>query len=623
MIPKGDLIACDTETTGLYSWTGCRPFCFTFCNESGDTGSFFWNVDPKTRRIKIKNYEYLLMKMFYENPKISKVFHNSKFDIRMLDSIGIKVCGKIEDTYFASRILRSNEPMFGLKALAKKYLEYDNNDEIELKKIVLRERLRVKKLGWKIAEKGDQGDNAVAADYWLAPREIVLRYAIGDVERTMLLWKIFRVELEKDKTCKRFYSREIQLQKVTYKMESLGIRVRVDKIKSEIEVHKKIMEESLRDLKKETNEKFNPNSEKQVAFLIYDKLKFPVRHWTDKGQPSTDSTALAEIEHPLVRILQKYRASNKANSTFFEKFLVNSVKGLDGQYVLHPEFDQIRTKTSRYSCRNPNIQNVADSYSTRSGVPIQARTPFCPRYGHVWISADYVGEELWIFADASKEKLMLSALYEERDLHQEVAEEIWGKELVKSETDQGLKTSRAKAKMLNFGIIYGMGVRSCSEFLKISEPEAEEILNRYYKIYPRIKPFMESMILKCKENGYIETAWGRKIWMDRDLGYRAVNYYVQGTAADVIKEAMLRLDSYLEAVGFGEIIMTIHDEIIIEVEKENLSQEFIKNIKEIMEDHQCHLQIKKLPVEVCLIKKQWNLKEEIPYDEKLQKYALQ
>jgi len=610
-IPKGKVIACDTETTGVYPWTGARPFYFSFCNPEGETGRFRWKVDPFTRKPIPIEADIRQMKDFFEDERITKVFHVSKFDIRMLQFTGIEVRGRVEDTYFAAHTLRTNEMTHALKPLAKKYVGFSDADEKTLDKEVSRLRRKAKAKGWNIGQKGRDGKNPIKTDMWLASDEFLDPYGCGDVERTILLWKVFEDALNNDPACRKFYERELRLQKVTMEMEARGVRVKHEIIVKEIKNQNAEIERCKKILQKEIGQDFNSNSPLQVSAYIYKTLGMPVRHWTDSGQPSVDAKALQEIDHPTVKVLRQHNSAEKAISNFFQKYLDTAVLDEEGCWILHPDFNQVGPATGRYSCRNPNLQNAANALSTRSDIPIQARTPFCPRPGYVWLSADYSGEEIWIFADGSNGDAMLRALYDGRDLHSDAARFIWGDEQVDREKREGRKTSRAKAKMFFFGILYGMQEKSMAAFLDCPRSEARATLRRYYTLYPNVETFMDFIQETVRRQGFIQTAWGRKIFVDPDFAYKATNYYVQGTGADVIKDAMIRVNAWFKKEKLdAHIVMTIHDELVVEIRKDLLTRAVAEKIRALMEDHGGNLKIKKLPVELALVTKRWDQKEE-------------
>jgi DNA polymerase-1 len=612
-IPKSKtrLWSTDTETTGIYPWTGARPFYFSFCNPEGDTAKCRWKVDPFTRVVEPVKADLEQMRDYLEDERNTFAMQNSPFDIRMYDFTGIKIKARVEDTYFAAHTLRTNELTHALKPLCKKYLDFSDADEKGLEDWVKKERNRVKKLGWNIATKEKFGKQPHKADYWLAPDKVLDPYGCGDAERAMLLWLLLRDELKSDPLCDRFYQREIQLRDVTYEMVTRGVRVRREVITQNIAAQRAEIAKCRQTLDQKIGKDFNPASDKQIAHYAYDVLKFPVKRWTDGGSPSVDSKALQGMDHPVIKTIRQYNSAEKSITNFFQKYLNTAVLDEEGCWILHPDFNQVGPATGRYSCRNPNLQNAANALSTRSDIPIQARTPFCPRPGYVWLCPDYAGQEIWIFADGSKGAKMLDALYAGRDIHDESARFVWGDEQVEKEKREGKKTSRARAKMFFFGIIYGMGAKSMAEFLGCGKMQAEETLEKYYNFFPNIQPFMRQVVRQVQKQGFIQTAWGRKIFVDKEFAYKATNYFVQGTGADVIKDAMLHVDVYFKAAKLdAHLVMTIHDELVIEIRREQLTRRVAEKIKSLMEDHGGNLGIPRLPVELARVTKRWDLKEE-------------
>lgn len=623
MIPFGKTIACDTETTGVNSWLGDRPFCFTFCNERGDTGYYYWPVNPKNRQVKINPTDLWEMKRFFADKSVTKVFHNAKFDLLMLESIGIKVKGPIEDTLLAAYCLRTNELTFALKPLAKKYLDFSDDDEKELQDQVKRRRIEARNKGYKIAD-GSHGRSPIAADYWLADREMVLKYATGDVERTILLWKIFRHLMKKDDAIRNtYYNYNVALIRPVMKMEKRGVRVNREIVLQKIKHHNKIIKDSLSRIQKATNPKFNPGSSKQVADLIYNKLGFWCSDYTEKGSPMTGSKILRKFKHPIIDDIIKHQSSQKAISTFYENFLLHAVWNEEQkEYILHPWYNLNGTATGRLSCSNPNLQNVADANTTQALVPEQAREPFGPRKGCVWISIDYSGEELWIYANNSRDEDMLHEL-RKGSPHLKTARAVWPDEQSDDEK-KGAKVVYKRAKILLFSIIFGSGVKGIVSYHNLPYEEANRVHKGIHKTYPGIQKFIDNQTILIRKTGYIVTPYGRKIFADPDMGYKSANYSVQGTAGDVMKKIIIKLTSFFQKNEIPiHILMTIHDELIMEIPKDILSQKLVKQIIHIMEDQPELLRIKKLPVGVALITENWGKKEEIKdlrvFDEKTEK----
>ncbi len=613
-IPLGAYVACDTETTGLYPFNGDRPFAFSFCNEEGDSHYIYWKVNPLNRKPQIVSKDLEEMRTFFARKDVRFVFHNAKFDIRMISTLGIKIpFNQVEDTYFAAHILRGNEPTLSLKPLAKKYLDYGDEDQKELQQAVNKARREGRKLGWKLHDEPN-------ADYWTAPRELLVKYAVGDVERTILLWKMLSGELEQDEACMKFYRRELTLLQEIYAMEERGVRVDMAVVDREIKAHQERMAKNMAILKKEIGPDFNPNSAPQVQKYVYETRGFQAEYFTknrEDPKPSTSARALRSLKDPIIFAIRDYKSAEKAISSFFQKYKDTAVLGEDGLYILHPDYQQVGPVTGRLACRNPNLQNVANALTSRNDIPMQARTPFVPRPGHVWFCIDYSSQEIWIFADGADDKDILGALYAGRDMHGEVADFIWGKGTVAREAAAGHKNSRTAAKMLFFGIIYGMGINSCvatlaSSGVVVDRKKGEDILERYHNFFPGVRRFMERTVSTARKQGFIRTAWGRKIFIDQEFAYRSVNYYVQGSGADAMKESMLGVGPYLRSKGVrGGLLMTIHDELVVEVDKRDVTPALIAGIKKIMEDHKGNLKIPKLPVEVERVTKSWNIKEKV------------
>lgn len=564
-----------------------------------------FEVDPLTRGVEYlctddKSLDWWAN--ILEDPTIAKVFHNHKFDCRMLDAVGIKVKGQIHDTMYAMHVLRTLEPTLGLKPLCKKYLGIEDTDEKDLHSATMSARREAKKKGWKIAE-------AVQADYWLAPPKLLEKYSRQDAYRTILLWQLLEEKLHEEGLWK-IYEDEMRLAPVTYKMETRGFRIIPELAQQEIVKNKVVMKASKRIYEKECPG-LNVDSPQQLSAFIYGNLHVKPEHFTPNGNPKVSGDVLLKIDNPVVKAILDFKASEKAISNFFQRYL-NSMVRSGQEWVLHPDFQQIGPVTGRYSCRNPNLQNVADGFTTRSSIPIQARTPFCPRQGYVWYHFDYSQIEMWIFAALAKEEKMLDALLSGRDLHTETANAIWGKGTVENEAKRGLKTSRHRAKMMNFGIIYGIGAKSLAVLNKTTEDEARKDLENYRNAFPKIDIYMDRISRFGREHGYVEGPMGRRWQIDPDRSYTACNYMVQGSAAQVIKAAMVKVDAFFESNQIdGGLVSTIHDEHIDEIRigQDNLT--VLRKIKRLSEGFGGPFGLPKLPVEVAKTTTSWSAKEKI------------
>lgn len=600
-------VAVDVETTGLSTWKGDRPFSVAFYWEDGKTQFWRWKVDPFTRKVAVDPKDVAAIRKVLEDPKVVKVFHNSKFDVRMLESIGIKVAGRIEDTLFATFVVKNDLPTYGLKYLGEKVLGIAKDDEKALKEAVRKARLAGKKLGWKLAE-------ATAADYWMAPPEILKRYNLLDVERTMLLWCFLQEKLTEVDGWP-IYNKEMELWKVTYEIETTGVNVNRETVLEEIVKHEEAIRKNYTAIVKAIGHDINLNSPKQMSKLFYEELDFECKEFTETGAPSVNSKALLHVKHPVADLYIAHQASEHAIVNFFGKYRDGMVRETNGLWTLHPDFNQVGPITGRYSCRNPNLQNVANAWTTRSSVPIMARNPFCPRPGYTWYFFDYSQIELWIFALLSQEKLMLDALMNGRDIHTETANHVWGhgEDIVAKEKAAGGKSNtRGKAKMMNFGKIYGMGIGGAMSLIGCSKSEAKQYLAEYDAAFPTIQAFMNRYSRQAEIDGYIKSPYGRKYYIDPHFSYRAVNYLVQGSAADLIKEKMIETAAYLRRTGAdAKIVMTIHDELTFEIKKSHATRNLLRGIKRVMEDHHGVFPCPKFKAEISKTETTWDKKHAI------------
>lgn len=669
-------VACDTETTGLNPWLGDRPYAFSFCDAEGRKAFVRGRVNPATREVEIPKRPWRSLVNFFSNASVTKVFHHAKFDIRMLESIGASVRGRIEETIFALHALNNMEPSFKLKRLGAKYVEIPDDDEKELRKATSKARLAAKKKGWKIAEKLSSSDDPIAADYWLAPEELLKRYAVTDAERTILLWLMAHGVMDEEGV-RDTYEMELKLFPRTYAMETRGVKIEPAVVDAEIVNHNGALKKSLAEVQK-WKPGINLNSPVQLQRFLYGTkdcggLGVAPIYDKDTGNPTTDAEALQSIQHPFARLISRVRAHEKALSSFFVKYKRLSIPDPlnPGGRALHPDFQQVGPVTGRFACRTPNLQNVADSSGAGfTTEPIQARTPFGPRPGFVWYHFDFSQLELRIFADVAQEPNMLAAIHEGGDIHGNTARKIWGDkrpdaaikaavsalgldgkeaentpkaisevarlrkregkaspetlatawldehgwDINKAESSIDKKNSRKKAKIINFLTIYGGWADAVASKLVCSKREAEDLLEEYHATFNRIRAYSEELSSLVYRDGFIRNRFNRKLWVDPDYAYRAVNYMVQGSAADLLKDRMLAVSDYLEKMRArgveAYLVLTIHDEIVIEVRLGQGFPWFLRRIRRIMEDHGGRFGLP-LPVDLAKTVTRWNEKKEL------------
>src|SRR6516164_1121510 len=463
---RGKRIVFDTETTGLLPFHGDRPFAFAFRNEDGDRHYFEFEVDPLTREPIIDGHRDIIDAMgeLLEDPKVAKTMHNAKFDMRQMEcAFGIKVAGRIDETMFMAWCCDSLEPNYQLKYLSDKYANFARTDQKDLQKLVNRLRNRARKIDWKIAQESrivvaltpdeeDEPGSGVwekkkaicAADYWLPLTsyhrkmwpEVVdgvnskwcERYALLDVDRTDLLYKFYD-QLMDELDVRHTYEDELALFPHIYEQETRGMRIDKERNTRERDECKLKAQYEINEVRRVAGSEFNINSYKQMSWLMYDKLKLPIKddHKTDKGNPGTDMYCLMSFkDQPVIQHILKYRAANKAFG-YFSRYdqLMLPDPDFDG-WSMHTEIRQLKAATRRFSCVNPNLMQVTSIESSRSYDPIDARGPFGPRPGYIWICIDFKGQEVRIYADRSQDQKMLEKLRLGIEVHDEVTNAGWG-----------------------------------------------------------------------------------------------------------------------------------------------------------------------------------------------------
>lgn len=673
---KPSIVAVDTETTGLMPWHGDVPFAIVFYYPSGDYVYFEWEVDPFTRIPSPSKDELEYCRRVLGDASIEKVFHNAIFDIRMMQrAYGIETRGVIHDTMWSAHSANSMESSLKLKDLASKYLGIPKDDEDALKKATIAARREGKKRGWSLGGRyhykagGERAwESEVEADYWM-PRaldpesDVCETYCVMDGERTMKLHEVLQYGL--DQVEQRFvYEKEQKLFEVNWVMQSRGVRIDVDVIQSEVHKLEEKHDTLLKTLCDEAWNTFNPNSHQEVSRWL-DERGVPIKERTATGKIKVSADVLKRYRgNHLVDTLMSYRSVHQGLNTFFLRFYSLRVEEPDGSFAIHPEFKQVGPRTGRFSCANPNLQNVTDVNATRGFSPVEARKPFGPRPGCIWLCIDYEQLEVRIFADLSRESEMIRAINEGENIHDACTNKAWGGDqprawkaafsslemdgsgsweneeikkvwkklgisksteaqysharewlswfdfdIVKAEASVGKKVSRAKAKMLLFLKIFGGGPRALSDFMECTYDEAVEFLGDYDAAFPRISQFMREEETKAIKKGYVVDRFGRKLRVDPQKLYRCVNYQVQGSAASLMKKALIETWEYLCKKRVDAVpVLTIHDEIVFEFSRTALTRRVARTLCDIMADHGGAFGID-TPVDADIVRESWNVKE--------------
>lgn len=615
-------LAIDTETTGVNLFHGDKPFAVSTCDQDGNTNFWRCAVDPATRNPLWKKSQLREMSAYLKQFDV-RVFHNAKFDIRGLASIGCPVVtnwGHVRDTMIYSHVLDSQES-HGLKPLAAKYLGIPDDDLTDLKKAVISARRQLTKENY---PKGEE----VEADYWLAGPELE-EYAVNDARRTALLYAMYvnAIKQEGNKRAKENLfakkgylaelspawqvAREHALLSKVYAMESEGLRVNKSLIVSKRRAFAAKGDEHA---KKSTAiavragmpKDFNPGSSKQLQVLLFDKWKLQSVKATKSGAESTDAESLERL---LDSCSRETTAGKFLQSLLDGRSYLKACSALDEYerlaicyehvYKLHPSFNQTGTHTTRFSSSNPNAQNVSTDKE------FSLREVFGPSPGTFWIDADYSNLEMRLFAYAANEKKLIAAFERGETAHLPIAEELYGpREKWKglNRDDWTKSPEYKKTKNGNFSLIYGAGAPRADKTYGV--PGA---YNRIRTRFARLSEFMQETINKAKDQGYVETMFGYRLHVPPDRAYAAVNYLIQGTAGCAMKYAMLVFDSLTES---GKMLATVHDELVTEWPKSVLPHMAANITKTAMEAPGKLIGIP-LPVDPDLIEKCWTVKTTI------------
>lgn len=557
--------AFDTETDGLDPLTaGLVGMSFAIREQEA------WYVPVPANQEEATDI-VLRLAPALQHPEIEKVGQNIKFDILALRKYGVRVKGPLFDTMLAHYLLNP-ELRHGMDYLAETYLKY---------KTVPIEDL--------IGPKGKK-----QASMRTVPIEQIKEYAAEDADVTLRLKHYFAPLLKQEGLESLFFEMEMPLIYVLAEMEATGVELDTNALKQSSEVLSQqlsTLEDSIYDL---AGQSFNINSTKQVGEILFDKLKLDEKaKKTKTGGYSTSEEVLEKIrgKHPIVDKLLEYRGIKKLLSTYIDALpaLIHPETG-----KIHTSFNQAVTATGRLSSTNPNLQNIP----VRDELGREIRKAFIADDDDcIFFSADYSQIELRLMAHLSNDPHMVEAFCSGADIHAATAAKIYGIPVEEVTSDM-----RRKAKTANFGIIYGISVFGLAERLSIPRAESKELIDGYFQTYPRIKEYMEESIRVAKEKGYVETLFKRKRFLP-DInshnaivrGYaerNAINAPIQGSAADIIKLAMIRIHQRFEAEHLkSRMILQVHDELNFNVRKEEFDR-----VKEIVLDCMEHVLQLRVPL---------------------------
>jgi DNA polymerase-1 len=551
-LKAADLFAFDTETTSL-NYMDAELVGVSFSVSEGEAAYLPVAHDYLDAPEQLDRSHVLAsLKPLLESPQIKKVGQHLKYDKNVLANYDINLQGVAFDTMLESYVLNSVATRHDMDSLAETYL---CQTTIHFEDIA--------------------GKGAKQITFNQVPLDKAAPYAAEDADITLRLHKVIWQKLSEDKDLVNVFNEiELPLSPVLSKMEQFGVLIDSQKLAQQSQdLAVRILE-----LEKEVHtlagEEFNLGSPKQLQEILYKKMDLPVLKKTPKGAPSTAEEVLQElaIDYPLPKLLMEYRGLSKLKNTYTDK-LPKMINARTGR--VHTSYHQAITATGRLSSTEPNLQNIP----IRTEEGRRVRQAFIARDGYKIVAADYSQIELRIMAHLSNDKGLLNAFATGQDIHTATASEVFDTPLKEVSIEQ-----RRNAKAINFGLIYGMSAFGLSKQLNIPRYDAQKYMDLYFERYPSVLTYMEDTRQVAKEKGYVSTVFGRRLYLpeiNASNGLRrkgaeraAINAPMQGTAADIIKKAMLAVDDWIDTLPIDDVrmIMQVHDELVFEIKEERLTE---------------------------------------------------
>jgi DNA polymerase-1 len=550
LIRKADILSLDTETTSL-SIHSAELVGISLCMKAGE--AFYIPIghtipgghdllEGQLSSELVRKY----LKPLLEHPEIPKVGQNLKYDFQILLNWGVHLEGIVADTLLESYLINPEEP-HGLDALALKYLSHQTITYEEV-----------------------TGKGKSQISFSEVSVEKATKYSGEDSDVAYRLHETLLSEVDKMGGRELFEEIEVPLVPVLAQMEYAGVKVdrtKLEKMEENLSEDQATVEDKVFEL---AGEAFNIGSPKQLSRILFEKLKLPIIRKTKTGI-STDESVLVELSshHAICEWILKYRELSKLKSTYVEG-LIQQIHPKTGR--VHTSFNQTITATGRLSSSNPNLQNIPTTDDPRYDI----RSVFIAEEGYELFSGDYSQVELRLLADMSQDAELLRAFEHDEDVHSYTGRLIFGVDEVSSE-------QRRIAKTINFGVVYGQTPYGLSQTLKISPSEAKDFIDKYFRRYSGVKEYLQSLIQKAHQDGFVTTQLGRRRYlpeinsanrMRREMAERAaINTPIQGSAADMIKTAMVRIHRLLQEQSLKtKMILQVHDELVFEVPTEEKKQ---------------------------------------------------
>ena len=559
---QAELVAFDTETDNL-DYMEANLVGISFAVAEGEAAYLPLTHDYLDAPVQLdRDWVLGKMKAWLEDPAEIKVGQNLKYDLGVLARYGINMKGIVFDTMLESYVYNSVLGRHDMGSLAQRYLQHQC-----------------------ISFEDIAGKGKKQLTFNQIELEQASVYAAEDADVTLRLHNQLFTYLNADEKLKTIFEQyEIPLLPVLSRMERHGVLINSDMLteqSKQIAVRLDELEKKAFEL---AGEEFNLSSPKQLQVILFEKMALPVIKKTPTGTPSTNEEVLQELalDHPLPKCILEHRGLAKLKSTYTDKLpkMLNRTTGR-----VHTSYHQAVTVTGRLSSTDPNLQNIP----IRNEEGRRIRQAFIAPEGKSILALDYSQIELRIMAHLSGDEALIDAFRHGKDIHTATAAEIMGGQI-----EDVTSEMRRRAKAINFGLIYGMSAFGLAKQLGISRTEAQEYMEGYFKRYPGVRNYMDATRLLAADQGYVETVFGRRLYLpdiNASNGMRrkgaeraAINAPMQGTAADIIKRAMILVDSWIlqQPIGRVALIMQVHDELVLEVETEYL-QEVDAKISQLME----------------------------------------
>ena len=575
-LKKADVLSMDTETTSTDALNAklvgialsVKPHEAFYVNIASEGGDLF-SGESASRGVSVKDAVRILGPLF-ESAKIRKVGQNLKYDMLVLSNYGIRTRGVAFDSMVASYVINP-DGQHNLDALAKEYLHYE---PVSIEELI---------------GKGKNQKNMRE----ISP-EVVSEYSGEDADVALQLTDILRKRLEKLNLLGLCEKMEFPLVEVLTEIEKTGVKIDTEILADISKELERMMESLAADIYKEAGEEFNINSPKQLGDILFNKMGLPAGKKTKTGF-STDVFVLEELgaQYPIASDILSYRKVTKLKSTYVDALptLINPRTGR-----VHTSFNQTVAATGRLSSSDPNLQNIP----IRGEMGKEIRKAFVPgEKGWVMMSADYSQIELRVMAHICKDEGLVEAFQKHEDIHRTTASKVFGVPASKVTSDM-----RRKAKEVNFGLLYGIGPYGLKIRLGISQGEAKEVIDTYFRRFPRVREYIDGTLEFARKNGYVETLLGRRRYLaninSKNSAVRmaeerqAINMPIQGTAADMIKLAMVSIFREMEKQKMrSRMILQVHDELVFESPKDE-----VKKLEALVRDGMKNAMELSVPVEV-------------------------